>query len=214
MATPFYNNYQYNGFWKQLFRIFLFLAIAGLVYYLYLGFQTKDFANGFLWLRLPNKYNTLSNLKADLAEREQKLQDIRKTDDVIRFDISRYINNKEKVTNWSDNINNLIRMYTELQTISRNTANGIVLSDFTIQDGQIQVKGKVIELRFMYIKNGIIDRFSALDFVDNITIPYYQKNSEYYDFILKGDLVNPTDKPSVTTWTLATWAVTNTWTQN
>lgn len=148
---------------------------------------------------MPNKYNTLSNLKADLAEREQKLQDIRKTDDVIRFDISRYINNKEKVTNWSDNINNLIRMYTELQTISRNTANGIVLSDFTIQDGQIQVKGKVIELRFMYIKNGIIDRFSALDFVDNITIPYYQKNSEYYDFILKGDLVNPTDKPSVTT---------------
>ena len=148
---------------------------------------------------MPNKYNTLSNLKADLAEREQKLQDIRKTDDVIRFDISRYINNKEKVTNWSDNIHNLIRMYTELQTISRNTANGIVLSDFTIQDGQIQVKGKVIELRFMYIKNGIIDRFSALDFVDNITIPYYQKNSEYYDFILKGDLVNPTDKPSVTT---------------
>lgn len=148
---------------------------------------------------MPNKARTLTRLESELAEKQNQLDDMRKTDDVIRFDISKYINNKEKTANWSDNINNLIRMYTELQTISRNTANGIVLSDFTIQDGQIQVKGKVIELRFMYIKNGIIDRFSALDFVDNITIPYYQKNSEYYDFILKGDLVEPEDKPINTT---------------
>lgn len=148
---------------------------------------------------MPNKARTLERLKNELADKEKQLQDMRKTDDVIRFDISKYINNKEKTTNWSDNINNLIRMYTELQTISRNTANGIVLSDFTIQDGQIQVKGKVIELRFMYIKNGIIDRFSSLDFVDNITIPYYQKNSEYYDFILKGDLVEPKETTTTST---------------
>lgn len=163
---------------------------------------------------MPNKARTLTRLESELAEKQNQLDDMRKTDDVIRFDISKYINNKEKTANWSDNINNLIRMYTELQTISRNTANGIVLSDFTIQDGQIQVKGKVIELRFMYIKNGIIDRFSALDFVDNITIPYYQKNSEYYDFILKGDLVEPEDKPINTTGSIesVTWDnIISTW---
>lgn len=148
---------------------------------------------------MPNKARTLDKLETQLEDEKKQLQDIRKTDDVIRFDISRYINNKEDIANRSDNINNLIRMYTELQTISRNTANGIILSDFTIQDGQIQVKGKVLELRFMYIKNGIIDRFSALDFVDNITIPYYQKNSEYYDFILKGDLVKPKEAINTST---------------
>ena len=42
----------------------------------------------------------------------------------------------------------------------------------------------------MYIKNGIIDRFSASNFVDNITIPYYQKNADYFDFVLRADVIS------------------------
>lgn len=202
MANSFYLNYQYNGFWKQFFRILLVLIFIWLLYYFFLSYQTRDWGSSRLGFNMPNKARTLDKLETQLEDEKKQLQDIRKTDDVIRFDISRYINNKEDIANRSDNINNLIRMYTELQTISRNTANGIILSDFTIQDGQIQVKGKVLELRFMYIKNGIIDRFSALDFVDNITIPYYQKNSEYYDFILKGDLVKPKEAINTSTWAI------------
>lgn len=117
------------------------------------------------------------------------LDSLRESDDLVRYDVARYINNKEKTTNRSDNINNLVRMYTELQNVARTTNNGIILTDFTIQQDNIQVRGQIQELRFMYIKNGIIDRFSALEFVDNITIPYYQKNGEYFDFVLKADVV-------------------------
>ncbi len=94
-------------------------------------------------------------------------------------------------------------MYTELQSIARTTNNGIILSDFTIQQGSIQVRGQIQELKYMYIKNGIIDRFSALDFVDNITIPYYQKNGEYFDFVLKADVVDQKviDNQNTNTWT-------------
>jgi len=81
-------------------------------------------------------------------------------------------------------------MYTELQNVARTTNNGIILTDFTIQQDSIQVRGQIKELKFMYIKNGIIDRFSALNFVDNITIPYYQKNADYFDFVLRADVIS------------------------
>ena len=85
-------------------------------------------------------------------------------------------------------------MYTELQNVARTTNNGIILNDFTIQQDSIQVRGQISELKFMYIKNGIIDRFSALEFVDDITIPYYQKNGEYFDFILRANVIKESDK--------------------
>lgn len=138
----------------------------------------------------------------DLEDKQQVLNKLRDSDDLVRYDIARYINNKEKTTNWSDNINNLVRMYTELQSIARTTNNGIILSDFTIQQDSIQVRGQILELKYMYIKNGIIDRFSALDFVDNITIPYYQKNGEYFDFVLKADVI---DQKAIDSRNTATW---------
>lgn len=160
-------------------------------YRAYLWFQGYDFAeSAYLPSSIDNTYGTLKSLKEDRDTKQKMSDDLRATDDLVRYDIARYINNKEKTTNWSDNINNLIRMYTELQSISRTTNNGIILTDFTIQQGSIQVRGQIQELKYMYIKNGIIDRFSALDFVDNITIPYYQKNGEYFDFVLKADVID------------------------
>ena len=102
-------------------------------------------------------------------------------------------------------------MYTELQNVARNTNNGIVLSDFTIQQDSIQVRGQIKELKYMYIKNGIIDRFSALDFVNNITIPYYQKNQDYFDFILKADVIS--QKSEGWTWS-GDSTVKSTWNSN
>lgn len=161
----------------------------------YLWFQGYDFAeSAYLPTSIQNTYGTVKDLKAQRDEKQQISDKLRASDDLVRFDIARYINNKEKTTNWSDNINNLIRMYTELQSISRTTNNGIILTDFTIQQGSIQVRGQIQELKYMYIKNGIIDRFSALDFVDNITIPYYQKNGEYFDFVLKADVLDERDQ--------------------
>jgi hypothetical protein len=166
------------------------LVILGFGYRAYLRYQGYDFAESDY---LPN---SITNLQAKAKSSQQELDDkqkvldkLRESDDLIRYDIARYINNKEKTTNRSDNINNLVRMYTELQNVARTTNNGIILTDFTIQQDSIQVRGQIQELKFMYIKNGIIDRFSALEFVDNITIPYYQKNGEYFDFILKADVV-------------------------
>lgn len=159
-------------------------------YWVYLWFVWYDFtASDYL----PNSINNLqaktNALKSERDEKQQMLDSLRESDDLVRYDVARYINNKEKTTNRSDNINNLVRMYTELQNVARTTNNGIILTDFTIQQDNIQVRGQIQELRFMYIKNGIIDRFSALEFVDNITIPYYQKNGEYFDFVLKADVV-------------------------
>ncbi|MFA7284830.1 MAG: hypothetical protein WC004_03325 [Candidatus Absconditabacterales bacterium] len=184
-------NYQYNGFRKQLTNgmVLILLAMSG--YYCYLWFQGYDFANStYLPTSISNRYAESLELTMDLEDKQQVLNKLRDSDDLVRYDIARYINNKEKTTNWSDNINNLVRMYTELQSIARTTNNGIILSDFTIQQDSIQVRGQILELKYMYIKNGIIDRFSALDFVDNITIPYYQKNGEYFDFVLKADVID------------------------
>lgn len=160
---------------------------------------------------ISNVQSRHSLLKQELITKQDTRKKLRASDDLMRYDVARYINNKEKVTNRSDNINNLIRMYTELQNVARNTNNGIVLSDFTIQQDSIQVRGQIKELKYMYIKNGIIDRFSALDFVNNITIPYYQKNQDYFDFILKADVIS--QKSEGWTWS-GDSTVKSTWNSN
>lgn len=152
-----------------------------------------DFAVSAYLPAIPNTQSKLKALKLEKAGKEETSNKLRESDDITKYEIARYINNKESITNRSDNINNLIRMYTELQNVARTTNNGIILTDFTIQQDAIQVRGQISELKFMYIKNGIIDRFSSLDFVDDITIPYYQKNGEYFDFILRADVVNNAD---------------------
>lgn len=159
-------------------------------YRIYLQINTVDFSSISWMPTISNVQSRHSLLKQELITKQDTRKKLRASDDLMRYDVARYINNKEKVTNRSDNINNLIRMYTELQNVARNTNNGIVLSDFTIQQDSIQVRGQIKELKYMYIKNGIIDRFSALDFVNNITIPYYQKNQDYFDFILKADVIS------------------------
>ncbi len=162
-----------------------------------MSYESYDFASSDYLPTIPNAQSTLSSLEDEKQQKEEASNKLRESDDIVKFEIARYINNKENSTNRSDNINNLIRMYTELLNSARNTNNGIILNDFTIQQDAIQVRGQISELRFMYYINdpknfgGIIDRFSSLDFIDNITIPYYQRNGEYYDFILRADVVNP-----------------------
>ena len=194
MALPQNFNYSYRGFWKQLTNILLFAFVLMVGYWCYLRYQGFDFASSaYLPKSLPNTFRNYQTLKDEEVTKQDISNKLRESDDLVRYEIARYINNKEKLTNWSDNINNLVRMYTELQSVARTTNNGIILSDFTIEKDTIQVRGQIQELKFMYIKNGIIDRFSALEFVDNITIPYYQKNGAYFDFVLKADVVNTKD---------------------
>lgn len=159
-------------------------------------YSSFDFTNSAYLPTIPNTQSQLQIAQEELKNKQELSDKLRESDDINKYEIARYINNKESITNWSDNINNLIRMYTELQNVARTTNNGIILTDFTIQQWSIQVRGQISELKFMYIKNGIIDRFSALDFVDDITIPYYQKNGEYFDFILRAKVINENEKES------------------
>ncbi|MBP7008116.1 hypothetical protein KBB05_05425 [Patescibacteria group bacterium] len=168
----------------------MLVLIIMIGYRCWLAVQGANFAVSAYLPSIPNAYAKLQDLQAIKQDKQRVSDKLRESDDLVRYDIARYINNKEKVTNRSDNINNLVRMYTELQNVARSTNNGIILTDFTIQQDSIQVRGQIKELKFMYIKNGIIDRFSALNFVDNITIPYYQKNAEYFDFVLRADVIS------------------------
>lgn len=190
-------SYSYNGFRKQLTNWFILLLVLMWGYRLWLTYNSFDFSASAYLPSIPNAQSELKALQDEQSQKQEVSNKLRESDDIIKYEIARYINNKESITNRSDNINNLIRMYTELQNVARTTNNGIILNDFTIQQDSIQVRGQIAELKFMYIKNGIIDRFSALEFVDNITIPYYQKNGEYFDFVLRANVIKEWDRKNV-----------------
>jgi len=99
---------------------------------------------------------------------------------------------------WSDHITKVIQMLEDIKKIDTNTTDTIVLSDFNVSLDKITLKGQVSNLLLLYYSNAskgirsLIDRFSSLDFVQNIRIQTYDRvgDNNYYEFVLEANISN------------------------
>jgi hypothetical protein len=80
--------------------------------------------------------------------------------------------------------------------VDKSDTFNIEFSDFEISLDNISLHWYVTNLRLLYqwinSQNGLISKFEALDFLDNISIKTYEKASDnlWYEFVLTANVIN------------------------
>lgn len=96
----------------------------------------------------------------------------------------------------SDHVNAIMAIFDELLAVDKSDTFNIEFSDFKISLDNISLHWYVTNLRLLYqwinSQNGLISKFEALDFLDNISIKTYEKASDnlWYEFVLTANVIN------------------------
>lgn len=120
-----------------------------------------------------------------------KLAKIKKVDNFVRYDNAKYLDHNVQFFNRYTNTKNLTTIYERLQELS--FTSQLTLSSFIIKNDSIQIKGEVADMQVMYGTSqnpGLIKKFGALKFLENIDIPYYRKNGDMFEFTLVATIKN------------------------
>lgn len=150
---------------------------------------------GFWWRFFFQNYQTTQNLQTLqqtidsqnlIAENNKKLAWYNK------LLLVKQLNDTSKNLPWSEQIPKVVDMLNDIQKVDSSSSDSIVLSDFSISLDKVSLRGKVTNLRMLYVNkanfSSLIDRFLKLDFIKNMSIQNYQKNWLYYDFALNADV--------------------------
>ena len=96
----------------------------------------------------------------------------------------------------SDHVNAIMAIFDELLAVDKSDTFNIEFSDFEISLESIRLHGYVTNLRLLYqwinSQSGLISKFEALDFLDNISIKTYEKSADNlgYEFVLTANVIN------------------------
>jgi|GEM_PF-1850530 len=181
------NNQDNQTLWGRLVGIFIFVVSGLLLGWAFLIFQNTDLSvYGFA--TIPNRASQIVALNKTKAEKTADLESLKQSKAAVKYDIANHIETTVSQTKWSENINSLIQMFIEVRDIGKYSTDAIELSDFVVDQQRIGLRGKVRKLGTIYQENGVIDRLTKLDFVNNIQIPSYQKIDEVYEFQIQGEV--------------------------
>ncbi|MFA7717391.1 MAG: hypothetical protein WC875_01645 [Candidatus Absconditabacterales bacterium] len=98
----------------------------------------------------------------------------------------------------SDHIKKVIQMLEDIKDVQGGGSGSIILSDFKVGLDSISLKGQVSSLLLLYYSNAekgivsLLDRFSQLDFINNIRVQTYDRVGEsgYFQFVLEANVTN------------------------
>lgn len=122
------------------------------------------------------------------------------------FDKLHYVKDLEsnnKMMPWSDHVAKIMAIFDELLAVDNSDTFNISFSDFQISLDSIRLRWYVTSLRLLYkwawsstiqesAKPALIEKFEALDFLNDIAIKTYEKSSDDfgYEFVLTAKVVN------------------------
>lgn len=103
----------------------------------------------------------------------------------------KYVAAKEIVANnpvvwWWDRISRVMNVFTKLQQL---WGANIRFSDFSIDYESLSLKWTVSDLKLIYGKWWVIDMFNELDFLQKISVPWYRKTDDWFEFSLAAQVI-------------------------
>lgn len=172
---------KFNSIRRYVYVIGLLIIILAIIAY---GVSV----GGNIWID-----KLIEERKTQLSLVEKKVAELGSERSFFSYNFAKEIT-KEWGIKWSDHIRSLIDVLNQIQSNSSIGANAVVLSDFTITPTTISLKGKVKDLLLLYYSSSernytsVIDRFTWLPFISNLSIKNYNKVGDYYEFVLNADI--------------------------
>lgn len=147
------------------------------------------------------KYD-IASVKKEISKREKDLANFSNKPGYDKLQYVQELEESNSMMPWSDHVNAIMEIFDDLLDVDKSDTHNISFSDFEISLESIKLNGNVINLRLLYqwanSNTGLISRFEALDFLDNISIKTYEKSEEewklWYDFTLTANVINNNGK--------------------
>lgn len=173
-----------NPRWIAAAATFLFFVWT-IVYYCYLTFYE------------------IGRLEAIQAEKEQilvnkkrEILDLQKDGGYLRFNATQRLMELDKTIDWRESIIYLVWLYDIMRTMGANEST-LSFKDFQVSADRIIVRWTVPSMAEIYKDKGLLDRLNKFDFIEHITIPYYDQEGGEFHFVLDAkikqyDRIKPT----------------------
>lgn len=169
--------------WKYVFSIVSIIVIWWIITYIWAFFAK-------IWIN--NRIDIRNN---ELQQVEDMIKKIWSEKAFFSYKFAEQLTQKDKIK-WSDQITALTEVLKQVQNNNIAWVNAIQLSNFSISPEKLTLQGKVTNLLLLYYSSipnnyiNLIDRFTNLPFITNVTIKKYNKIGQYYEFSLSAD-INP-----------------------
>lgn len=150
-----------------------------------------------IWSRISTNFwlnNTIQAREDALNAVEEEIKRTGSEKTFFAYQFANELNNTS--TKRSAHITALVEVLRQVQDNSYVWSNALTLSDFTITPESLSLKWAATNLLLIYYSSqannytGLIDRFTALNFIENIAINQYNKIWNSFEFTLDAD-INP-----------------------
>lgn len=128
-------------------------------------------------------------LEEEVLQKQDAIVDFHKIPGYTKFVWVEQMQSERPEMYWSDYIVQVIDILEDLKNIDTEDSQTIVLSDFQVSLEEITLKWQTSTLKALYYNSAswkfisLIDRFEQLDFIENMQIREYEKNSDWlYEF--------------------------------
>lgn len=172
-----------RSIWERLFRFSVVIFFVLIVAYIYL------FVSQMI---IRSQIDTQS---AILTEKNAELDTIAQMTGFVKFNLVKVLEEGIDKVSWSDRIAAVIGMIDSLRSLDTSSSDTVSLSDFSVSLNQISLRGRVTNLLLLYFtapeRNfvSLIDRFSSLDFIQDMRIQSYTKRDDgSFEFVLQANV--------------------------
>lgn len=159
--------------WKRIYTLILLVFLA------MIGCRVYTFAMNKIVMR------EQTSLQNEIAAKNAEIQKANTSVDYTTYVAGDKLLATQNSGSWLDRISRVIQIFTTLQSLG---GGNVVFSDFKIDFDQISLMGSVPNLSYIYAKDGVIDQFTTLDFIKDVSIKDYKKNGDVFAFTLTADI--------------------------
>ncbi len=159
--------------WRKAYIFVLIIFLA------YLGYRWFAFAMTQV------QRSQQSDLQEAIATQDAEIAKAYESEDFVTYAAGKKLLQTNTDNGWLERLTRVIEIFTTLQNLG---GGNVQFSDFKIDFDEISLKGTVPNLSYIYANNGVIDQFTSLEFITNVTIKDYQKEDNGFEFTLTADI--------------------------
>ena len=170
---------------RKLKQLNLRWAISGLLLIFVLavfGFY------GFTKVQTSRAVKELKTKESILLTKEKEYKELASDPWYMKYTAANTLEQESKTIAWKETITYLIDIFNQVSSLDDNRSN-VALEDFQVNiDYTVNLRGTIGTIRDMYLPGWLLDKFIALETIDFIHIPFYKKNGDVFEFILKATI--------------------------
>lgn len=165
----------------------VFIIILAILLFVLLGMKFYNFI----------LQKTITNDRSIIAEQNTALKQYEQMPEIKKWDfIDNFSSNFNEMPR-SEHIIQVLKIFESLKDVDDSSNEAITLSDFKVTLNEIELKWTVSSLKVLYYNSpnwnfkSLIDRFTSLDFIQEMNIKQYEKNwLWFFEFTLSANVIN------------------------